>query len=495
MKHTHAQIPQVVEWLAPDDAPIPPQLKHRIQSTELSCDAPEPCVGEALPPDDPAEPDDGTAPHPLAALGRWLIMVLLFLLLALAASMAALYFSVDEGELPARDVRFGEQALQASSYQWQVPLAGPLHRTFEGGTQQAQELGISTSGHPPLQLPKGMSAELLLADAQGNQLFQGSVAEYREFSFPQDGSYIGVLTLERGSDSPAEGYEATGQDVYQFSFQLQAQPQVTVSQGRHVGGSVIGVRVSGLLGETQPRLQSELGDAAFVRQGGDWVAYLPVSAYQMAGDYTIQITAGDYSQEQQVQISYRQTQELNTFTADGSALAPYLGDAPKKVQNLFQIADPEAYWLEDGFIRPVGGRTVRNYEVMEYIDRIVDPALMADPALAPLILEHNQTVPHRHSLNVTFATPPNTPVVCPANGRVVFTGTVDGGGRCIAVEHGCGLKSVFYLLASYAVNEGDYVPQGTLLGKTQGHTICEVWLNDVPLCPWEVWGNYGGLFF
>ena len=472
-KNETEQQNSVVEWLAPDDAQLPPELSYL---------------------EDPEDADAPSLPwykRAFTAACKWLVMVLVFILLALGASLMGLYHSVDITDLPSGQVTFGTAELNATEYRWTVPVAGPLDRTLKYTGSAPQDLGILQDGHPALEVPEGMDMHLVLMSEGGEVLFDGGLSQYNLFRFAQNGFYTGKLVLSQGEKNQVESFEAVGHYTYEFSFQLEALPKVTMSGGRHVGGSVIGVRVSGLLGETAPILHSELGEAGFVKRGSDWVAYLPVSAFQQAGEYTVQVQTDDFVTEETMRISYRTTQEQDCYTANGTAAIPYLGDAPAKVKGLFSIADPEVYWAENGFIRPVYGRTVRNYESMEYIDRIVDPLLRDDPAT----IEYNKTCPARHSLNVTFATRPGDDVICPADGRVVFTGTVMGGGRCIAVEHGCGLKSVFYLLANYAVNEGDYVPQGTLLGTTQGHTICEVWLNDVPLNPWEVWGGHGGLFF
>lgn len=470
-------IPQVVEWLAPDDAPIPPELD------ELTDADASPIFSKAW------------YHRVLPSLGKWLLMVLLFILFALGASLIALYLSVDASELPAQTVQFGTQTMEPTEYRWKVPVAGPVHRTLKKQSEEPLALDTVTMGHPDLTVPDDLESTLILRDESDQVIFEGSPKDYQQFSFTENGLYHGELTLSQGLNGPMEKYEPVGSYTYDFSFQLEAQPVVEISGGRQVGGSVVGIRVDGLLDENPPWLESELGEAIFVPLDGGWAAYLPISAVQPAGDYTVTVHAGDYVTNHTLTISYRQTQHIYTFSADGTALVPYLGAPPRQVQKLFSIADPEAYWVDDGFIQPLSGRTMRNYEVMEHIDNVVDPALLADPLLAPLVAEINRAAPSRHSLNVTMQTRPGTDVLCPADGRVVFTGTVDGGGRCIAVEHGCGLKSVFYLLANYKVNEGDYVSQGTLLGTTQGHTICEVWLNDVPLNPWEVWGEYGGLFF
>ena len=63
------------------------------------------------------------------------------------------------------------------------------------------------------------------------------------------------------------------------------------------------------------------------------------------------------------------------------------------------------------------------------------------------------------------------------------------------IEHGCGVKSLFYLLGRRDVDEGDFVTQGQQIGTTQGHVICEMRVGDIPVNPWDAWRGAGGLFF
>lgn len=358
--------------------------------------------------------------------------------------------------------------------------------------EDPQLLDPISSVSPALVLPDGMDSQLDICPAgKSRPVFSGDGAAFANFVFAENGSYDATLTLSQGEVSEADPSEAVGHYTYHFRFTLTAKPEASLSTEVLTEGSVLGLRVTGLTGDLAPWVSSELGGASFVRRGDAWVAYLAAPESFLAGEYVLKLTCGEQSEEIPIRAAYRQTQELETFTIDGTAAIPYLGAAPANIQPLFAIADPEIYWADTGFIQPVQGHPVRNYAVIEYTDRIVDPVLLAaDPAL----VEYNKTIPGRRSNNVTFATRPGAEIVAPADGRVVFTGLA-AGSRCVVIEHGCGLKSLFYLLARIDVSEGDYVQQGQLLGTAQGHTICEVRLGEAPINPWEVWGNYGGLSF
>ena len=473
--------------------------------------------------DDPYE-DEEDEPRP--SLGRrllravlvgllklifWLLMVALCVLGLVAAVGYFLYQSTTADQLPAANVSFAGQTLIATDYSWEVPVMGPLRRGFnladslapaEGEGEEEvpppeppedpQLLQTVDSVSPALSLPASWESRLeVLPAGETEPVFSGDAEAFSRFAFAENGTYDATLTIGLGEESEPDLSEPVGHYTYHFRFTLAAKPRVTLSSDPVVEGSVLGLRVTGLTGDVSPWVSCEWGSASFVRQGGGWTAYLALPESFLAGEYPLEIVYGDTRETVMVHTVYRQTQELDTFTADGSAAIPYMGAAPSNIRPLFEIADPEIYWADTGFIQPVQGRTVRNYAVVEYTDRVVDKELLAaDPAW----VEYNKTIPGRLSLNVTFATRPGAEIVAPADGRVVFAG-IAAGSRCVVIEHGCGLKSLFYLLARIDVAEGDYVSQGTLLGTAQGHTICEVRLGDSPLNPWEVWGNYGGLFF
>lgn len=75
------------------------------------------------------------------------------------------------------------------------------------------------------------------------------------------------------------------------------------------------------------------------------------------------------------------------------------------------------------------------------------------------------------------------------NGKVAAVGTTAYGGNTVVVDHGLGLRSVYYCLGSVDVSVGDSVITGTVIGSgacydgyTDGITAyCELWVGDVPV--------------
>ena len=65
-----------------------------------------------------------------------------------------------------------------------------------------------------------------------------------------------------------------------------------------------------------------------------------------------------------------------------------------------------------------------------------------------------------------YLVPPGTPVSSPAAGNVLFAGPLLLTGETVVLDHGQGVVSVFYHLASTPVRTGDWVEAGAPLGLT-----------------------------
>ena len=451
---------------------------------------------EAEEQEEPEEAEELSAFERLSLPGKllaWLGLVALALVILLGSALALLYVTADMEDVPQAQVSFEGQTLEPDSYRWSVPVAGPLRRTFHQNTgAEPQRLETVETPTPRLEAAEGFELELTVTDSTGQTVFEGSGQSFGVFSFPQEGEYTASLTATRTAGPQVTGHIPEGSYHYDFTFLLSASPQLETSRESVPQGSVFCLRLTGVLGEEIPRLSAPFSpDAIFVRQGEAWVACLDVPYDCETGEYALQVEVGSSTLTQTVNVYARQLRELDTSTLDGTALTPYLGALPAVLEPYMEIADPEIYWT-DGFIQPVKGTLLRDYYVNEYTDRITDPTLIA---LVPDVVEQlNAAIQPRLSLNVTFGLPAGTKVLCPADGRVVFAGVAGGGGRTIVVEHGGGLKSIFYLMNQMNVQEGDFVCQGDSLGTSNAHIICEMRLNGSALNPWDVWRNLGGLF-
>lgn len=443
------------------------------------------------------EQEEETAARPWwGTLLVWLGMVVLIVALIVGGVVLVMYRAVTEEALPDRTVTFAGQTLSAAQWDWQVPVAGFIKRSFSGKNPEVDGAVLADVqvSDPQLTLPKGMDAKITLTGADGSALFEGGGEQFASYRFAADGDYTLAITVTQPAAQVGQG--VTGEDVYRVSFTMNAEPQVELSGESVVQGGVLGIRVTGVLGDVPPSLTTDLGEAVFIKYNGAWLAYLGVPGDCPGGEYVLHIRSGEYELTPTVRVYGREVRELDTYTADGTAAAPYIGAVPAALDEVMDIVDPDVYWAQDGFVQPVQGTLVRDYDVYEYTDRVqADPALMATyPVELQAVLQAqidaaNALITPRHSVNVTFSTPAGSAVRSPAAGRVVFAGTLGATGRTLVIEHGGGLKSLFYLLGSIKVSEGDYVTQGQTVATTQGHVVCDMRLGGAALDPWSVWRN------
>lgn len=72
--------------------------------------------------------------------------------------------------------------------------------------------------------------------------------------------------------------------------------------------------------------------------------------------------------------------------------------------------------------------------------------------------------PRSPHTGVDISADEGTPVVCPADGRVILTGDFFFSGKSIYIDHGLGLIDMLFHLSRIDVSEGDMVKQGQVLG-------------------------------
>lgn len=93
------------------------------------------------------------------------------------------------------------------------------------------------------------------------------------------------------------------------------------------------------------------------------------------------------------------------------------------------------------------------------------------------------------SSGVAFVAYVGTEIKAVNNGKVIAVGTTAYGGNTVVVDHGFGLRSVYYCIRNVAVSEGDTVTTGSLIGTgagKEGYTdgitaYCELWVGDKPV--------------
>ena len=242
----------------------------------------------------------------------WLLGVILGVVVLLGAVMAVSYSFTGEGSRPEAAAQFGGQELEVNGSCWQVPLVGGvLDKVFaEPDTLSVQKLGVLYDAHPAFALPEWYcDGPLTITDSAGNVVFEGTAATYDDFLFPANGDYKAELTgwrlpefllatlFECGStgelrqdvrlEKPAK---PIGWYYYSFRFTLQASAEVELSAERMEQGGTVAAAFTGMVGETAPTVETDLGNVQCVRAPDGWRAYIPAAYNASSGGHEVNIT-------------------------------------------------------------------------------------------------------------------------------------------------------------------------------------------------------------
>lgn len=83
-------------------------------------------------------------------------------------------------------------------------------------------------------------------------------------------------------------------------------------------------------------------------------------------------------------------------------------------------------------------------------------------------------------------------VICPANGRVVFSGPLEIRGNATIIDHGWGIYTGYWHQSEIFVNVGDEVTEGQIIGlvgntgrSSGAHLHWEIWAGGVQVEPWD----------
>ena len=119
----------------------------------------------------------------------------------------------------------------------------------------------------------------------------------------------------------------------------------------------------------------------------------------------------------------------------------------EKVDGSLRTASPVRLW-RGGFLRPCSGPVTTEYGVSRTYNGVPREGYF-------------------HG-GLDYGAPEGTPVISPADGRVVLVGEETDGfpyhGTCVTVDHGHGVTSLLMHLSASAVKTGDVVRAGQLVG-------------------------------
>lgn len=444
--------------------------------------------------DEDDEPQD-TIPQALGrgvfGMFKWLLLVVLFVLIIAGGGVAWLYRSATPDMLPEVKVTFDGQELAPTAYKWHVPVVGSFFRRTYAETLNSSpvvlEDAISDASPDIIVTPSDYSTQLTITDADKETVYEGSVTGFRSYLFAENGTFDAKLVVT-ASDSAAEDRSSvTGTETWQFRFTVSIKPSVTLCTPTVQQGSVAAVRVGSTMSRTEPTLTGPLESTGFVRAANGWICYLPIPWNAEIGNTELTVTADGYTET--LTLSVRAASySYKDYSAKSQLMSPYIGadDAPDAVRRLLTTDGGEIQWATGGFVQPFldSFDTPLLYGMTEYVGRSYSER------------STNYGYGGRTSTNVVIKPKKSKDsMIVPASGHVLLAEDLGGSyGYTVVIDHGAGLRSIFYGLTALDVEAGDDVKQGQLLGTSGRTVVAELRIGTVPINPLLVWrGQCDGL--
>lgn len=412
-------------------------------------------------------------------LCKWLLLVLAFVAVVAGVGIGWLYSGATEDMLPEVTASFAGQTLETAAYDWRVPVVGDwFKRSYAKQlTREPQQLDEVQTASVSLSIQADQcESRLVVEDAEGETVFDGAGEEFVTFEFTENGDYTAELTVYRTETGLSHEAGVSGSQTYRFAFTVNLRPSFRLNTTAVQQGGVAVVRVSGV-SET-PVLTTELTATPFYEGQSGWIAYLPIEVDRPTGEYTIQLQAGAFTQE--YTLTVRQTSaSARDYSWRSELITPYLSaeETPAEVQALLTVADPEMAWAEGGFVQPFPStiEVTLPFGTTEYVGRTVSQRQAG-------------TGTGRTATNAVISSERGGALIAPANGRVLLAEDLGGtAGNTLVIEHGGGVKSIFYNLRTLQVDAGDTVGIGEQIATTNAVTIGEVRIGEVPVDPLPIW--------
>ncbi len=153
--------------------------------------------------------------------------------------------------------------------------------------------------------------------------------------------------------------------------------------------------------------------------------------------------------------------------------AERLAEDRENIRLAREETEPYPLWL-DSFILPLEGRITSEYGAIRII---------------------NDNPPRRHS-GLDIGAPEGTPIISPNNGIVRLSGFLLSGGYTVIIDHGMDLSSTYMHLETIAVETGQRVTRGEVIGTvgmtgyaTGPHLHWEVNIGQTPVNPQQLMDN------
>ena len=468
--------------------PTPEQLRRNAELTRTVQISIEKLMEMQAAQTPPAEPEPTPAePEPapptledhirsgLGRMARWLLLVAAFVAVVAGLGIAMLYSAATPEAIPQVSVAFNGETMETAEARWQVPVVGDsFKRTYaEKGSKEPVEISTVESAKATLQvIAEDCDTYFTITDANEQVVFEGTAEQFEAFRFTENGAYTAELEVTRRGAGLSHESAVSGREVYRFCFDVHLRPSIRLNNSSVRQGGVVAVRVTGLPGLQAPVMTTELPATEFFEGESGWIAYLPIGIDQEAGEYVLHIEADGYAQDLRL-IVMQHLEQFKDVYSTSQLTWPYISaeDTPAQVQAVLAETEAEPAWVKDGFVQPFTDsiNVTLGYGTTEYVNRT-----RAEREAG--------TGSGRTSTNTLVKTRYGGQLIAPADGRVVLAQDLGGvAGNTLVIDHGAGVKSIFYGLGTLNVQAGAQVIRGQQVAVTNLTTISEVRIGATPV--------------
>ncbi len=287
----------------------------------------------------------------------------------------------------------------------------------------------------------------------------------QELAFEADGEY--KIELE---DSDSQG----NLTHYAFFVVVDSVAQITLSNLNPYQGELLVIDLANIQRDSTIAIESAFLASVVTQQDHTARFYLPIQYRDPAKVYPLSVVINDKKYDFSLTVKPFDFNKIY-FTVSDDILNSPAGSPEASAQfrkattPLYDLVEPEE--LHTGaFILPVNdARVSSEFGDMRYIN--------------------GATTPSRHG-GIDYAITCGTPVLASNSGKVQYADFLDLTGNTVYIEHGLGLKTVYYHMLDLTIEAGDMVEKGQLIGhvgttgySTGCHLHFQAMIKNQPINP------------
>lgn len=185
------------------------------------------------------------------------------------------------------------------------------------------------------------------------------------------------------------------------------------------------------------------------RHEGQWIALVGLSLSTKPGTHTLRVFAGKGKEStRSFKVTDKKYEEQHITLKNKRMVNPYAKDLKRIRSEQARSRKAFATWdaarpAELNFLLPVDGRLSGTFGKKRFFNE----------------------QPRRPHSGLDIAAPKDTPVIAPAAGKIIETGSYFFNGNVIFIDHGEGLITMFCHLNTIEVKIGDEVQQGQEIAR------------------------------